>query len=121
MHGPMTIQATDFFAALSHDTRLRTLMLLVQHDELCVCELTHAIGVSQPHLSRHLAQLRELGVVADRRAGLWVYYRVNPSLPTWAHLVLKDIDAGLRTQKPFVDDVKGLAAMPNRPDSPRCA
>jgi ArsR family transcriptional regulator len=44
----MAAQTTDFFAALSHGTRLRTLMLLAEHGELCVCELTHAIGVSQP-------------------------------------------------------------------------
>lgn len=96
-------------------------MLLVQHGELCVCELTHAIGVSQPHLSRHLSQLRELGVVADRRAGLWVYYRVNPSLPTWAQRALEQTHAGLRNLKPFVEDVNALTEMPNRPDSPRCA
>jgi ArsR family transcriptional regulator len=116
----MAIQATDFFAALSHDTRLRTLMLLAEHGELCVCELTHAIGVSQPHLSRHLSQLRELGLVADRRAGLWVYYRIHPELPPWAQAVLHETHAGLRDSKPLVDDVRALSAMPNRPDAPRC-
>jgi len=40
-------------------------MLLLQHQELCVCELTYAIGAAQPHISRHLAQLRELGLVSD--------------------------------------------------------
>jgi ArsR family transcriptional regulator, arsenate/arsenite/antimonite-responsive transcriptional repressor len=117
----MAIQATDLFGALSHDTRLRTLMLLAEQGELCVCELTHAIGASQPHLSRHLAQLRELGLVADRRAGLWVYYRIHPELPTWAQAVLRETHAGLRHGKPFVSDLALLSAMPNRPDAPRCA
>ncbi|KAA6184579.1 metalloregulator ArsR/SmtB family transcription factor [Thiohalocapsa marina] len=115
------MQATDLFAALSHATRLRTLMLLVEHGELCVCELTHAIGVSQPHLSRHLSQLRELGLVADRRAGLWVYYRVHPDLPGWAQAVLRETHAGLCNSPPFVADFSALSAMPNRPDAPRCA
>jgi ArsR family transcriptional regulator len=116
----MSLPATDLFAALSHDTRLRTLMLLLENNELCVCELTHAIGVSQPHLSRHLSQLRELGLVADRRAGLWVYYRIHPDLPIWAQAVLHETQAGLREDKPFAQDQAVLKAMPNRPDAPRC-
>lgn len=117
----MTIQATDLFAALAHDTRLRTLMLLAEQGELCVCELTYAIGVSQPHLSRHLAQLRQVELVADRRAGVWIYYRVNPQLPGWAQAMLRETHSGLRDTNPFLDDLAALGAMPNRPDAPRCA
>lgn len=117
----MSLECTDFFGALAHDTRLRVLMLLAEQGELCVCELTFAIGVSQPHLSRHLAQLRELGLVADRRFGVWVYYRINPRVPSWAQAVLKETHEGLRDSNPFVDDAATLRAMPNRPDAPRCA
>lgn len=117
----MTIAPSALFGALAHDTRLRTLMLLAQHSELCVCELTYAIGVSQPHLSRHLAQLREQGLVTDRRASTWIYYRINPALPDWAKAVLRDTKLGLRSASPFIDDVHTLGAMPNRPDAPRCA
>jgi ArsR family transcriptional regulator len=121
MQSPNANAAADLFAALSHDTRLRTLMLLMQQGELCVCELTHAIGVSQPHLSRHLSQLRELGLVADRRSGLWVYYRIHPGLPDWAKVLLDETHRQLLRSKPFVDDAATLAAMPNRPDAARCA
>jgi len=117
----MTITPSALFGALAHDTRLRTLMLLAQHSELCVCELTYAIGVSQPHLSRHLAQLRENGLVSDRRASTWVYYRINPALPDWAQSVLRNTEAGLKAVPPFSDDSSALGAMPNRPDAPRCA
>jgi len=116
----MPNQATELFAALAHDTRLRTLMLLAEQGELCVCELTHAIGVSQPHLSRHLAQLRQVELVADRRAGVWIYYRINPQLPEWAATVLRETVEGLRDAKPFAADRANLGAMPNRPDAPRC-
>lgn len=116
----MTIKPSAFFGALAHDTRLRTLMLLSQHSELCVCELTYAIGVSQPHISRHLAQLREQGLVTDRRASTWIYYRINPALPGWATAVLRDTEAGLQGIQPFSDDSSALNAMPNRPDAPRC-
>jgi ArsR family transcriptional regulator len=112
---------TQLFSALAHDTRLRCLMLLSRHAELCVCELTQAIGASQPHISRHLAQLRELGVVADRREGLWVYYRVNPALPAWARAVLRETASGTADAAPFARDEAALAAMTNRPGAARCA
>ena len=80
----MTIPPKDLFAALAHDTRLRCLMLLMKHNELCVCELTYAIGAPQPHISRHLAQLRELTLVSARREGLWIHCKhpVNPVPPS---------------------------------------
>jgi ArsR family transcriptional regulator len=113
--------ATEFFSALANDTRLRCLMLLSRHDELCVCELTHALGASQPHISRHLAQLRELGIVTDSRHGLWVYYSINPALPSWAKAVLDKTAAGIGDACPFTEDEATLAAMTNRPGAARCA
>jgi ArsR family transcriptional regulator len=117
----MHIEPKDLFAALAHDTRLRCLMLLMQYQELCVCELTHAIGAAQPHISRHLAQLRELGLTIDRREGLWIHYRINPSLPDWVKGVLQKTLGGLQYRSPFVDDKQTLDSMPNRPGAPRCA
>jgi ArsR family transcriptional regulator len=111
----------DLFAALANDTRLRCLTLLMGHEELCVCELTHAIGAAQPHISRHLAQLRELGLVADRRAGLWVHYRIHPALPDWVVGVLRETAAGVSSRPPFCDDEHTLSLMPNRPGAARCA
>ena len=96
-------------------------MLLVQHDELCVCELTHAIGASQPHISRHLAQLRALGLIVDRREGLWIHYRINPDLPAWIGTLLEETHEGIAGQSPFKNDRDVLAQMPNRPGAPRCA
>lgn len=121
IYSHMNVNPTDLFAALANNIRLRCLMLLVEHDELCVCELTHALGVVQPHVSRHLAQLRELGVVMDRRAGLWVHYRIHPALPSWALAILRETAAGVIDQSPFADDRQALAQMPNRPSATRCA
>ncbi len=117
----MPLHPEQLFSSLSNDTRLRCLVLLIRHGELCVCELTHALGISQPHVSRHLALLRESGLVADRRAGLWVYYRINPELPGWVTKVLDEVYAGVASQPPYSDDAGLLDAMPNRPDAPRCA
>ena len=117
----MNIPPKALFAALNHDTRLRCLMLLMAHDELCVCELTHAIDAAQPHISSHLAQLRQLGLVADRRQGLWIHYRINPGLPDWVRAVLRETAAGNTRHAPFAGDVEALAAMPNRPGAALCA
>ncbi len=115
------ISVPEVFAALANDTRLRSLVLLSQQSELCVCELTHALGLSQPHISRHLAQLREAGLVTDRRVGVWVYYRINPVLPSWALAVLRQTASGVASAAPFRDDAAALAQMPNRPGAARCA
>ncbi len=117
----MNISPTTLFSALAHDTRLRGLLLLLEHEELCVCELTHAIGSAQPHMSRHLGQLRETGLVTDRREGLWIHYRINPELPTWVMNLLGETAAGVKDFEPFVSDLAALAAMPNRPGALRCA
>jgi ArsR family transcriptional regulator len=117
----MNITPNNLFSSLANDTRLRSLMLLLRQDELCVCELTHALRVAQPHISRHLALLRESGLVSDRREGLWVHYRIHPELPVWVLEVLKATMAGNHGQEPFVSDVAALKSMPNRPGAPRCA
>ena len=117
----MRISPTSLFSICSHDTRLRCLLLLLKHEELCVCELTYAIGASQPHLSRHLAQLREAGLVVDRRDGLWIHYRINPNLPDWVEKVLGDVVEGIGNERKFKRDLRVLNGMPNRPGAPRCA
>lgn len=117
----MTIEAESFYTALAHPLRLRALLLLQQEGELCVCELTHALGVSQPMISRHLAQLRQSGVVSDRRQGLWIYYRLHEALPAWANQVLATTAEGVAKQSPYVDDRKALSSMPDRPGTACCA
>ncbi len=117
----MNISTDTVFSAFAHATRLRCLLLLLEHDELCVCELTHALKAAQPSISRHLAQLREAGLVADRREGLWIHYRINPDLPGWVTNVLMHTAAGVTDSAPFADDRATLAAMPNRPGATRCA
>ncbi|NRD75329.1 metalloregulator ArsR/SmtB family transcription factor [Shewanella sp. VB17] len=80
--------ALDLFKTLSDETRLRSLLLIHAEQELCVCELMQALEESQPKVSRHLALLRKVGLLHDKRQGQWVFYRVNPNLPTWMHQVI---------------------------------
>src|SRR5260221_8267421 len=65
------------FRALAAPTRLRLLNLIADR-EICVCYFVEILGMSQPKISRHLAYLRRAGIVATRRQGRWVHYRMNP-------------------------------------------
>ena len=63
------------FKALADQTRLRILGLLGA-GEVCVCDIHQSLRIPQPTASRHLAYLKRAGLVADRRDGLWVHYRL---------------------------------------------
>lgn len=110
-----------FFKMLADSTRLRCLMLMQAEGELCVCELTHALNVSQPKISRHLAHLREAGVLVARRNGTWMNYRINPDLQGWALQVIQTTLEGVRQAEPFVSDSNMLNAMTNRPGLACCS
>jgi len=105
----------QLFKALSDTTRLRCLSLLISHDELCVCELTHALGLPQPKVSHHLAALRKANLVNDQKEGLWIYYRLNPELPQWIINVMHEASEGIKNEDPFASDAIALSEMPNRP------
>ena len=107
----MATSPEQFTRALADPTRLRTLMLLETREELCVCDFTEALLLPQPKISRHLAILRDKGVVLDRRAGLWIHYRIHPDLPNWALEAIKALARGCVGKQPFVEDRKRLARL----------
>ncbi len=78
----------DFFKCLSDPTRLDILKIILERQNVCVCEITDILQLSQPKISRHLALLRNLSILLDERKGQWVYYRLNPDLPEWVNAVL---------------------------------
>ncbi len=80
----------ELFKCMSDETRLCCLLLIENENELCVCELTDALDVSQPKVSRHLASLRNCGLVQTRKLDQWVYYRVNLELPDWVKTIIQD-------------------------------
>jgi len=81
------------FRALADPTRLR-LVNLMWEQEICVCYFTEVIGVPQPKISRHLAYLRRAGIVAARRQGRWMHYRlVTPQDTNTAGILKSTIDA----------------------------
>jgi ArsR family transcriptional regulator len=71
-----TPDLAPLFAALADRTRLRLLNLIAGR-EVCVCYLVEVLRLGQPKISRHLAYLRNAGVVAARREGKWMHYRLE--------------------------------------------
>lgn len=109
------METTTLLKALSDSTRLRCVALLSRYDELCVCEITHALGLPQPKVSHHLAALRKAGVVSDRKEGLWIHYRIKDDLPGWALRVIEGAVVGALLDNTFMADAEALETMPNRP------
>jgi ArsR family transcriptional regulator len=66
------------FKALGDPTRLRIVNLLAQNpDSVCVCELTPAVGLSQPTVSHHLKKLVQAGLLQREQRGVWAYYSLD--------------------------------------------
>ncbi|EMH4164271.1 metalloregulator ArsR/SmtB family transcription factor [Pluralibacter gergoviae] len=85
----MTLTSLQLFKNLSDETRLGIVLLLREAGELCVCDLCAALEQSQPKISRHLAMLRESGLLLDSRRGKWVHYRLSPQMPAWAANIIE--------------------------------
>lgn len=78
----------SLFKCLGDETRLLIMVLIQNQGELCVGELVDALQLSQPKVSRHLANLRECKLLDIRKSGQWVFYRVHDELPKWANEIV---------------------------------
>ncbi|MEE3215658.1 MAG: metalloregulator ArsR/SmtB family transcription factor [Pseudomonadota bacterium] len=108
-----SLDPLSLYKCLSEETRLSVMLLLLAEGELCVCEMTAVLQLSQPKVSRHLAELRRCGLLADRREGQWVYYRLIDDLPKWAMTCLR---AGYEGRQPAMNALGArLASMGDRP------
>lgn len=96
------------FAALSDPTRLRLLNLMGGR-EVCVCYFVEILGQSQPKISRHLAYLRRAGLVAARRQGKWMHYRIVAPAHGGAARILRETLAALREEKSMQADSARLS------------
>jgi ArsR family transcriptional regulator, arsenate/arsenite/antimonite-responsive transcriptional repressor len=83
------------FRALADRTRLRLLNLIAGR-EICVCYFVEILKLSQPKISRHLAYLRHARIVAARRQGRWMHYRLVQPLDPIASAILNETLAHLR-------------------------
>lgn len=97
----------QFFRALADRTRLRVLNLLGE-DEVCVCFLSEILQTNQPSISRHLAYLKRVGIVASRRQGKWMHYRIVEPPDSSAAQILSEVRRRLTQDKEMQRDRKRL-------------
>ncbi|WP_249364583.1 metalloregulator ArsR/SmtB family transcription factor [Pseudoalteromonas rubra] len=108
------VTSMTFYKAMSDELRLKTLLLILLEQELCVCELMVALDEpSQPKVSRHLAQLRKAGILTVRKQSQWVYYALNVALPDWMLKVLQSTIFG--EPECIAQELNRLAKMGDRP------
>jgi ArsR family transcriptional regulator len=105
------------FRVLADRTRLRLLNLIADR-EICVCYFVDILKISQPKISRHLAYLRRAGIVAARRQGRWMHYRLLEPPDPVASAILKETLAHLQQLPEMERDLAKLAFSGCNPDSP---
>lgn len=105
----MTIEAySQLYKALSEPMRLRILYLLLNREDLCVCDFVSVMQAGQSLISRHLAYLKNADWVKSHREGTWMHYQIKTS-----HLPSTYLDT-LKQQLSQIDtcqqDLKALEA-----------
>ncbi len=89
----------DIFKVMGDVNRLHILSLLSKQ-ELCVCEITSILNITQSNASQHLAKLRSVGLVKERRNAQWIYYSLNPeTLPLIRNILKLLPDVSVELQK----------------------
>jgi ArsR family transcriptional regulator, arsenate/arsenite/antimonite-responsive transcriptional repressor len=88
--------------ALSHPIRLDLIAHIAARGPLCTCHLEDSLPYSQPTISKHLAVLREAGLIQGRRDGRWVYHTVDEERLDAARAFLNELSASLH--RPHVAD-----------------
>lgn len=91
------------FKALADQTRLR-LINLIADDEICVCFFVEVLKTNQPKISRHLAYLKRAGVVAARREGKWIHYRLVEPADPHAARIFREVRLWLDNNPAMVSD-----------------
>jgi len=106
-----------FFRALADSTRLR-IINLIGDQEVCVCFFVEILKTKKPKISRHLAYLRRAGIVAARREGIWMHYRISSPQDEHAARVLMDVRAWLANDSAMQQDRKHLEKICCAPELP---
>lgn len=107
MLSPLSAMAR-FYLALADPTRLRLLNLMAGQ-ELCVCYFVEVLAQPQPKISRHLAFLRRTGIVAARRQGTWMHYRIVAPEHAGAAVILRDTLAWMSNDPAMQADTARLS------------
>jgi len=95
---------TKILKALSDESRIRIISLLGARRDLCVCEITKVIELSQPTISSHLKLLENAGLIVYKKDGLWVNYNINPGLDENVKEILDRISLILSSNEKINED-----------------
>ena len=107
--------------AIADPSRLRILKML-EPEELCVCQITAVLGLAPATVSKHLSVLKAAGLIAQRKAGRWVYYRLaERSTNPYASAVQVLVRGALGEDETIVLDGQKLAKVKDVPVEVLCA
>ena len=118
----------NVFKALSEETRLRIVKLL-EHGELCVCDIVAALDMVQPKVSFHLNALKEAGFLKDRKQGRWTHYRIDDTdffrrfllVSVLERIPKEALAADRKRLAEFLQDKPPRSNVVALPDKKRCA
>lgn len=104
-------KTSKIIKALSDENRLRILSMLSGKKDLCVCEITAVIGLSQPTISSHLKILENAGLLEYKKEGLWVNYNISSSMDGETKRLVGSISALLAKSETIKKDLKRLMSI----------
>ena len=111
----------NIIKALSDETRLRILKLLLGKKELCVCELEAVLDIPQSKASRHLSILKNVELVEDRRNGVWIFYSLPKPRNSFDRSVIKLVRDALNGSPVAKEDAKRLKKELSKKQVDKCA
>lgn len=85
----------DIFKALSEESRLRIIALLMQ-GEMCVCEIEECLDMTQSNASRHLTYLKNTGILDSYKQAQWTYYKISENFKEDNHYLWLYLEDKLR-------------------------
>lgn len=112
---------------LADGNRMRVMAALMEHEELCVCQLTEMLGLAGATVSRHMSILQNARLVQSRKQGRWVFYRLSVEFPEMLRKWLRDALADSADIQADRENLKTiLACKPNelcrrQRESARCS
>ena len=117
----------NVFKALSEETRLRIVKLL-EHGELCVCDIVAALDMIQPKVSFHLAVLKDAALLKDRKQGKWTHYSIADTdmfrrfllLSTLERISAETVSEDIRRLKDFLKVKRQKSTVVSLPKRTAC-
>jgi len=95
----------NVLSVITDKTRMKILFLLMENEEMCICELSSLLGITRSAVSQHLSILKEMSLLSSRKDGKFVYYSIKNKnirklLLNFKEFIRKEVkDGGIKTNK----------------------